>query len=191
MDGVYLFNGDELNLPTLCSRREDFRVHRSTVVSMGLIFVLIFLFVPWQVAYLGCWMIHLYTCASLNQPDTFPGASLTPGVSAIPLIRVHNIDADSEEDESSHPDNDESQQLSIPDQQYKINNRNHNMHILLLMTWLLPLAAPVLAVWVRTLFTAGFTTPFDGDHNFLNVAPFLILVDFASWNAGPLFERQR
>jgi len=27
--------------------------------------------------------------------------------------------------------------------------------------------------------TAGFTTPFDGDHNFLYVAPFLFLVDWA------------
>ena len=45
------------------------------------------------------------------------------------------------------------------------------------MTWLLPLAAPVLAVWVRTLFTAGFTTPFNGDHNVLYVIPFLVLVD--------------
>ena len=57
---------------------------------------------------------------------------------------------------------------------------HYNMHILLLMTWLLPLAAPVLVVWVRTLLTAGLTTPFDGDHFVLNVAPFLVLVEFAS-----------
>jgi GPI inositol-deacylase len=59
------------------------------------------------------------------------------------------------------------------------------MHILLLMTWLLPLTAPALAVWVRTTLTAGFTPPLDGDQVFLNVAPFLILVDFASWTATP------
>ena len=58
--------------------------------------------------------------------------------------------------------------------------QNEREHLLLLMTWLLPLAAPVLAVWVRTLFTAGLTTPFDGDHNVLYVAPFLVLVD-PSW----------
>ena len=55
--------------------------------------------------------------------------------------------------------------------------------MLLFMTWLLPLSAPILAVWVRTLFTAGFTTPFDGDHNFLHVLPFLILVD-PGWGAA-------
>jgi glycosylphosphatidylinositol deacylase len=159
---------------------------------MCLIFALIFLFVPWQVAYLGCWVIHLYTCASLNQADDFPGSLLTPGDSVIPLIRVRDADADTEGgDEYSRIHNRESQQASGPNHQYRINNRNHSMYILLLMTWLLPLATPVLAVWVRTLFTAGLTTPFDGDHNFLNVAPFLVLVDFASWNTGPLFERQR
>lgn len=57
---------------------------------------------------------------------------------------------------------------------------NEREHLLLLMTWLLPLTAPVLAVWVRTLFTAGLTTPFDGDHNVLNVLPYLVLVD-SSW----------
>ena len=71
----------------------------------------------------------------------------------------------------------------------KRENANHNLHLLLLMTWLLPLTAPVLAVWVRTLLTAGYTTPFDGDHNFLAVLPFLILTDFASWTPGALFEK--
>jgi glycosylphosphatidylinositol deacylase len=37
----------------------------------------------------------------------------------------------------------------------------------------------VLAVWVRTLSTAGYTTPFDGDHNFLYVAPWLLVADWA------------
>ena len=59
------------------------------------------------------------------------------------------------------------------------------------MIWLLPFTAPVLAVWVRTLITAGLTTPFDGDHNFLAVVPFLVLTDFASWTPGRLFERPR
>ena len=68
---------------------------------------------------------------------------------------------------------------------------SHSMHILLLMTWLLPLAAPVLVVWVRTLAGAGLTTPFDGDHFVFSAAPFLVLVDFASWIGGPVFEMQR
>jgi len=59
-------------------------------------------------------------------------------------------------------------------------------HALLLLFWLLPLVAPVLAVWVRTLATAGLTTPFDGDHDVFAVASFLLLVDFASSFAVPV-----
>jgi len=73
----------------------------------------------------------------------------------------------------------------------KKDNLNLNMHLLLLMTWLLPLTAPVLAVWVRTLLTAGYTTPFDGDHNFLAALPFLVMTDFASWTPGKLFEKTK
>lgn len=71
------------------------------------------------------------------------------------------------------------------------SNFNQRMHLLLLMTWLLPLSAPVLVVWVRTLATAGVTTPWDGDHLFLNVAPFLIIVDFSTWMKGPILEKQK
>ncbi|KAG2349885.1 hypothetical protein BDR05DRAFT_871307 [Suillus weaverae] len=56
------------------------------------------------------------------------------------------------------------------------------------MTWLLPLSVPVLAVWVRTLMTAGYTAPFNGDHNFFKVAPFLVLVDLTSRRKRPLLS---
>ncbi|KAG6845440.1 hypothetical protein H0H87_009348 [Tephrocybe sp. NHM501043] len=120
-------------------------------------------------------------------------SATTPGATAIPLIRIADTDADP----AKHGDDrvlgevqsHEAQREVLRKQ--KLNNHNHNMHLLLLMTWLLPLVAPVLAVWVRTLFTAGLTTPFDGDHDILNAAPFLVLVDFTSWNTGVLFERQR
>ncbi|KAJ6616258.1 PGAP1-like protein-domain-containing protein [Mycena sp. CBHHK59/15] len=161
-------------------RREETSVHRSTVLSMCLIFLLIFLFVPWQVAFLGCWMIHLYNCA-VSQVQVSQIASIPN--TAIPLLR-RRVDGPEGEvlvDEPRRPS-------GAPP--YMVNNHNHNMHLLLLMTWLLPLAAPVLVVWVRTLAVAGLTTPFDGDHLFLSAAPFLILVDFASWANGPIFERQ-
>ncbi|KAJ7682382.1 PGAP1-like protein-domain-containing protein [Mycena polygramma] len=154
-------------------RREDTSVHRSTVISMGLIFLLIFLFVPWQVAFLGCWIIHLYNCAA-SQVHVAHLAAI-PDTVAIPLLRR---------------DGERETRRAAPPPPHIADNHNHNMHLLLLMTWLLPLAAPVLVVWVRTLAVAGLTTPFDGDHFFLSAAPFLILVDFASWTNGPLFEKQ-
>lgn len=154
---------------------------------MGLIFALIFILVPWQVAYLGCWLIHLFNCSSSTRQISQLRYTTTPA--AIPLIRVADVDGTVQEDEPAEMHNHEAQRELL--QKYRLDNHNHNLHNLLLMTWLLPLVAPVLAVWVRTLFTAGWTTPFDGDHDFLNVAPFLVLVDFASWNTGSLFERQR
>jgi hypothetical protein len=62
-------------------------------------------------------------------------------------------------------------------------SRHKAGHVLLLLTWLLPLAALVLAVWVHTLATAGLiaiNSIYMGDHNFLSITPYLILVDFAS-----------
>ncbi|KAJ7126419.1 PGAP1-like protein-domain-containing protein [Mycena crocata] len=159
-------------------RREDTSVHRSTVVSMALIFLLIFLFVPWQVAFLGCWIIHLYNCA-VAQVHVSQIAAI-PDTVAIPLLRRRD-EGDGVVDEPRRPS---------PPPPHITGNHNHSMHLLLLMTWLLPLAAPVLVVWVRTLAVAGLTTPFDGDHFFLSAAPFLVLVDFASWTNTPIFEKQ-
>lgn len=132
----------------------------STILSLIVICGTVFLFIPWQVTYLGCWMLHFHTCGSSMQMLELQGAGrVGPGTTDVKEI--------------------------------KQNNLNHNLHLLLLMTWLLPLTAPVLAVWVRTLLTAGYTTPFDGDHNFLAVLPFLILADFSSWAPGKLFDTSR
>lgn len=68
---------------------------------------------------------------------------------------------------------------------------HENTHLLLLITWLLPLSMPVLAVWVRTLMTAGYTAPFNGDHNVFKVAPFLVLVEFASRRKSALSLHQQ
>lgn len=114
--------------------------------------MLVFLFLPWQIAFLGCWIIHLYTCAtSKPESEGTDGTYFVPGDSLPAYMTPYSVD-----------------------------EHNHNLLLLLWMTWLLPLVAPVLAVWVRTLITAGFTVPFDGDHNFLNVAPFIIFVEFLS-----------
>ncbi|KAJ7228247.1 PGAP1-like protein-domain-containing protein [Mycena pura] len=158
-------------------RREDTSVHRSTVISMCLIFLLVFLVVPWQVAFLGCWAIHLYNCA-VSQVYVKHLASI-PDTVAIPLLRRAGAEGEEGAEAPRRP----------PPPPHIAGNHNHSMHLLLLMTWLLPLAAPVLVVWVRTLAVAGLTTPFDGDHFVLSAAPFLLVVDFASWTNGPVFER--
>lgn len=159
----------------MCRRRPSLSSppRLSTLISIGLICITIFLLVPWQVGFLGCWIYQLYTCAA--HP-----VYKAPEAVAIPLMPRTNEDSnDNHRSHSTSP---------IPSHLASIavdtDVQNQREHLLLLMTWLLPLAAPVLAVWVRTLFSAGFTTPFDGDHNVLYVLPFLILVDSAwdrSW----------
>jgi glycosylphosphatidylinositol deacylase len=113
---------------------EKRRSARAALLSTGLICAVVFLFVPWQVAFLGCWLLHFHSTAAAR---------------AVPKGDTHVHE-----------------------------------HALLLLTWLLPLATPVLAVWARTLVTAGYTTPFDGDHNVLYALPFLILVDSLSSPTG-------
>lgn len=148
-------------LITSCRRHEP-TSRMTRYISLGIICTLIFLLIPWQVAFLGCWLYHLYTCAAplfVEQPIT----------TAVPLINRHPSE---ETDLNDSP----VEQRIIPSPQ-DLCHIHEREHLLLLMTWLLPFAAPVLAVWVRTLYTAGLTTPFDGDHNFLNVIPYLVLVD--------------
>lgn len=64
---------------------------------------------------------------------------------------------------------------------------DQKLHVLLLMTWCLPVVAPVLLVWTRTLLTAGYTSPFDGDHFILNVAAFLLLTHQLTTSGQPPF----
>lgn len=155
---------------------------RSTVLSMCIIFILIFFFIPWQVAYLGCWVYQFLTCATGERVSSSPGRNPVenhPLVDrSVPIEEADDVPPSRTDQRKNH--------LFIQRDNYHLN-----CHILLFMTWLLPLAAPVLAVWVRTLFTAGLTTPFDGDHFFLNAAPFLVLVDFSSWTSSPILRRQR
>ncbi|CAL1700352.1 unnamed protein product [Somion occarium] len=160
---------------------------RNWIVSMAIVFLAIFLIVPWQVAFLGCWIFQFYTCITASKP----AASSPSSPSAIPLMPQPS-------DSPSTPTPPFYEHRS-PIESTPHQNRTHidlleqenqsNEYLLLLMTWLLPLAAPVLAVWVRTLATAGLTTPFDGDHNVLYVAPFILLLDLGPVAAGFLGSR--
>ncbi|KAF9534116.1 GPI-inositol-deacylase [Crepidotus variabilis] len=162
----------------LCgTRKAKTSIQSGTFLSLMIICTATALLIPWQVVYVGCWLLHLYTCASSPQPSKTP----SEGRSSVDI----QLQARKASLSPIHLPSRNSPGVVL----IKQNNLNHSLHLLLLMTWFLPLTAPVLAVWVRTLLTAGYTTPFDGDHNFLSVLPFLVLVDFASWTPGQLFER--
>lgn len=160
-------------------------MQKGTMLSVLTICAAIFLFIPWQVAYLGCWVLHLYTCATARQFQL--DAAFSSRSDAVPLTNTRRSSAEDQGGMSpTLPGRKPPSEFII-----KQSNLNHSLHMLLLMTWLLPFTGPVLAVWVRTLLTAGFATPFDSDHNFISVLPFLILVDYASWTPSLLFERAK
>ena len=132
---------------------------------MILILLLVAVILPWQVAFLGCWVIHLVTCATMYSTPAVLDEATTPPRSLSPA-----------RNSSSSPP------------------RHEADHVLLLLTWLLPFAAPVLAVWVRTLATAGpiaLDSIGMGDHNFLSIAPYLILVEYASWTRDSVLPRNK
>lgn len=147
---------------------------------MGVVFLVIFILVPWQVAFLGCWLIHFYTCAASLAELALVQTHSPSGAEAVPLVRLPSESNPGTDSPSSERPEEEPSLQRSPDRLYELQTVNAHLHLLLFMTWLLPLVAPVLAVWVRTLATAGLTTPFDGDHNFLYVAPFLVLVEALS-----------
>jgi len=151
---------------------------RTTIGSISIVFLLIFFLVPWQVAFLGSYLIIFHTTVSSS-------------CSSLWWKRISHKSKDSSF--SEHPPSPSSSSSPPPFPPSRPNSRtwseshlstqtqNHTLltYLLLLTTLLLPLSAPVLAVWVRTLSTAGYTTPFDGDHNFLYVAPWLLVSDWA------------
>lgn len=113
-----------------------------------------------------------------------PGPSTPVLIRRIQAQSLDNDTVQSQSDTQRYPKSCNDDLLESPDHYYR------DRHILLLMTWLLPLVIPVLAVWVRTFMTTGYTVPFDGDHNFLNITPFLLLVDSSS-NRIPKFSKER
>ncbi|KAH9948731.1 GPI-inositol-deacylase [Amylocystis lapponica] len=165
--------------------REDqsVRTTRNSIFSMGLVFALIFLLVPWQVAFLGCWIYHFYTCAAGVYIPSLP-PSVSP---SIPLI-MRRSPTPSSPRSSSPPSVPPSPPPGVSSPP---STHNQNSHLLLLLTLLLPLAAPVLAVWVRTLISAGPGAPWGADHNVLCVAPALLFVERAGAGERIFSSRSR
>ncbi|TFK66578.1 PGAP1-domain-containing protein [Pluteus cervinus] len=175
------------------SRRfvEELRVRRSTIFWMCFLLLLVFFFVPWQAVFMGCWAVQLWTCASTLYRLPIPGTTPTPGATSPSMGRNSNDETRERDDSKSNGRPSSPGQKKPQDWRFlAMDDANQNMHILFLMTLLIPFAVPALVVWVRTLITAGITTPFGGDHSIFKALPFLIYVDFTRWTAGPVLERQ-
>ncbi|KAG1905635.1 PGAP1-like protein-domain-containing protein [Suillus fuscotomentosus] len=191
-------------LPPKSRRYDELSMPRSTIVSLIFICFLVFVVVPWQIAFMGCWLIHLHTCASSAHRKPYPGS--VPSLRSTPIESLPLRERlDGREDNTKGTGPEEIKPSEEPEIQDACRVRNlatvtdtlnatqtyhENTHLLLLITWLLPLSMPVLAVWMRTLMTAGYTAPFNGDHNVFKVAPFLVLVEFASRRKSALSLHQ-
>ncbi|EMD40411.1 hypothetical protein CERSUDRAFT_102812 [Gelatoporia subvermispora B] len=171
---------------------------RSALLGFAFVVALIALVVPWQVAFLGAWVYHFWTCAAQSLvPPALVEHSVRTGV-AIPLIPTSSQANDDDDPRGLRPRS-RSSSLRSPSpsppharpRDDPSNTFHQSAHLLLMLTWLLPLAAPVLAVWVRTLASAGLTAPFGGDHNVLCVAPALIVVEWAGRGQGVLSRQTR
>ena len=140
---------------TITRRKAD--TDKNTILSMLLI-LLVALFLPWQIAFLGCWALHLITYVTyVPAPPPSDAPTPPPRSTQNPHFRTA---------------------CSAP---------HDAQHILLLLTCLLPLTAPILAIWACTLITVGMGAAIAAaDHNVWAIAPYLILIDFASWTCDDL-----
>ena len=148
---------------------------KRNVVSMTLILTLVAFFIPHQVAFITAYFILLWACSTSPLPiqtlasdepvalRTISSTSAPLSSSAIPITSTFSASQRS--------------------------TQNINQHLLLLQMFLLPLEVPVLVVWIRTLATAGYTAPFDGDHNVFMIVFWLLLVEMCS--SGVEWRRSR
>lgn len=175
VSGRRLLSGPDSRLH---SRGHNARLGRRTLLCMAFVLLIVFLFVPWQVAFLGCWFMQLLNCAACAHGIYNLNSTSHTALEKIPRNGGENSTEPSEDGTATS-----GADLTIPKSPttrcdpVSTRSFHQNSHILLFMTWLLPLTAPVLAVWVRTLLTAGYTVPFTGDHNVLKVLPILWLIN--------------
>ena len=150
------------------NRRERSTTKRHIASILGIL-VLVWTLVPYQVAFLATFILHM---ASTSTPNSSPPASNS-------YIRLKDRSRSPTRTAGSRSPS-ASPSLATLKLHQDVTRIAQDEHLLLLLLWLLPFAAPVLAVWVRTLQTAGVTVPFDGDHNILNVLPWLLLGEAAA-----------
>lgn len=173
---------------------------KRSFVALGLVLLLVATVIPHQVAFVISWLMILWTSAtgskSVATPhETAPAPSNRHNPSARdalePPIPLSSLRAPSPsptrrrsspefEAPKSHPVAMAESPPPLGDGPTPMTASNDFafvQHVLLLQAFLFPTQGAVLAVWIRTLVTAGFTTPFDGDHNIFLAVFWLVLAE--------------
>jgi glycosylphosphatidylinositol deacylase len=151
---------------TLIANREERKTSKRWIASILLVVLLVATIIPFQVALMIVFLIQFSLC-SMPEPQLQPSSN----------------SKEERREPGSSP---------TPEQFRQQDNKQvANFHILILLTWLLPFAAPILVVWIRTLQTAGYTVPFNGDHNIFIILPWLLLGEATASGRNFLREKSR
>ena len=149
-------------------RRERPTTKRHITSILGIL-VLVWTLVPYQVAFLATFFLHIASASTPKVPP--PTSNSYARLTARSRSPTRSARSRSP---SASPS------LATLKRHQDATRLAQDEHLLLLLLWLLPFTAPVLAVWVRTMQTAGFMVPFEGDHNILSVLPWLLLGEAAA-----------
>jgi len=142
---------------------------KRSIASILGILILVWTLVPYQVAFLATFFLHLGSTSTPKAPP--PASNSYVGLrhrSRSPARTAPSRSPSTSPSLATLKNHQDTTRLAQDDQ------------LLLLLLWLSFFAAPVLAVWVRTLQTAGFTVPFDGDNSVLRILPWLLLGEAAA-----------
>ncbi len=141
------------------------------VAAWGAILLLVLFIIPHQVAFVITWLISIRECALARH--VLP-TQVVNRDTAISLVTSDKPELKPSDDRQGVTES-----RSFVHRVLANDSDSQNMYhtIILLQTLLIPLQAPVLAVWIRTIVTAGISTPFSGDHNVLAVCFWLLVVD--------------
>ncbi|KAG9049980.1 GPI inositol deacylase [Tulasnella sp. UAMH 9824] len=173
---------------------------KRSFVALGLVLLLVGTVIPHQVAFVISWLMILWTSATRSKStatpqETAPAPSPRQNPSArdaleppIPLSSVRVPSPSPTRRRSTpEPEAPKSRPVALaelppppgdgPTPLTVSNDFALVQHVLLLQAFLFPTQGAVLAVWIRTLVTAGFTTPFNGDHNIFLAIFWLVLAE--------------
>ncbi|KZT39644.1 PGAP1-domain-containing protein, partial [Sistotremastrum suecicum HHB10207 ss-3] len=158
----FLVTAGVIILSRFIGPKEEISTIRRSLIHIGVVMALVKTVIPYQVVFVICFLIQLWTCiiGRKRLDDTGEDRSKPPDAVREPESR--------KETEIRSPDHSE------------MDVYNQNMHLLLLLSWLLPNMAPALAVWVRTMATAHSVTLFNSDHSVSPIIVFVALVEFSS-----------
>ncbi|KAG8923767.1 GPI inositol deacylase [Tulasnella sp. 417] len=172
---------------------------KRSFVALGIVLLLVATVIPHQVAFVISWLMILWTSATgqksvamSNEPVSAPSnrQDLSTRDTLEPAIPLSSIRApspsparrrSSPEPRTLKPSLVEFAESPPPTDDGPTPPLSNAFalvqHVVLLQAFLFPTQGAVLAVWIRTLVTAGFTTPFDGDHNIFLAVFWLVLAE--------------